>query len=286
MSSTFTLVLNSNNVVANSNNTQFRYNFLNGSFRVEDGSQLCISSVVVPYSWFNISQSYGNNTFTFTFPDSTSLTTSYTVTIPDGFYSTADVNNYLQQFCIANGLYLINPSGQYVYYMVFVLSTNSYANQVLFLNVPTALPTASWSTPVGWNGFPASTFCPTLTISATTGISNFGVFMGLSAGTYGGTATSNSILSNIVPVGTLVNAVTIRSNIVNNNVAMPSDIITSIPINATFGSNINFQPSFEEFVNIKAGVYNNLTVTFTDQNFNTIFAKDPNVIITLIIRNK
>lgn len=280
--STFTLILNSNNVVANSNNTQFRYNFLNGSFRVEDGSQLCINSVIVPYSWFNISAQYGNNTFSFTFPQTAGLT-SYTVTIPDGFYTTADLNDYLQQFCIANGLYLINASGQYVYYLVIVLATNSYANQILFFNVPTALP-SGYTAPVGFVGFPAVSSATTITIPATTGISSIGVFLGFSAGTYGGGATSSSVLSNIVPIGTLVNAVTIRSNIVNNNVTMPSDIITSIPINSTFGSNIIFNPSFEEFVDIKAGVYNNLTVTFSDQNFNQIYAKDPNVIITLTIR--
>jgi hypothetical protein len=123
--STFTLVLNSNNVVANSNNTLFRYNFLNGAFRVNENAELAISSVVMPYSFFNISQAYGNNTFSFTFPDSTSLTTSYSVTIPDGFYTTETMNAYLQQFCITNSLYLINASGQYVYYMVFSLNVNS-----------------------------------------------------------------------------------------------------------------------------------------------------------------
>lgn len=282
--STFTLVLNSNNVVANSNNTQFRYNFLNGSFKIDDGSQMCVSSIVMPYSWFNISQSYGNNTFTFTFPQTAGIT-SYTVTLPDGFYQTSDINNYFQQFCIANGLYLINASGQYVYYMVFTLATNSYANQILFFNVPTTLTgLTGWSAPSNWVGFPASTLCPTITIPTSTGISSIGTLLGFSAGTYGGTSSSNSVLSNITPVGSNVNAITIRSNIVNNNVAMPSDIITSIPINATFGSNINYIPSFEQFVNIKAGVYNNLTISFTDQNFNQIYAKDPNVIITLIIR--
>jgi len=285
--STFTLVLNSNNVVANSNNTLFRYNFLNGSFRVEEDAELAISSIVLPYSWFNISKAYGNNTFSFTFPDSTSLTTSYSVTIPDGFYTTDTMNSYLQQFCITNSLYLINASGQYVYYLVFTLNTNAYANEILFFKVPTAATVAAgYTTPSGWHGYPASEFCPTLTISATTGISNFGVFLGLSAGTYGGTAASNTQLSNIVPVGSLVNAVTIRCNIVNNNVAMPSDLITSIPINSAFGSNITYSPTFEQFVSIKSGVYNNLTVTFTDQNFQTIFAKDPNVIVTLIIKNK
>jgi hypothetical protein len=210
---------------------------------------------------------------------------NYTVTLPDGFYTTADVNDYLQQFCIANGLYLINASGQYVYYMVFVLATNSYANQVLFFNVPTSLP-SGWTAPSNWVGFSPVTEAPTLVIPMTSGISSFGVFLGFTAGAYGGGATSSSVLSNTVPVGSLVNAVTIRSNIVNNNVCMPSDIITSIPINATFGSNINFMPSFEEWVNIKGGVYNNLIISFTDQNFNQIYAKDPNVIITLIIKMK
>jgi hypothetical protein len=196
------------------------------------------------------------------------------------------MNSFLQQFCITNSLYLINASGQYVYYIVFTLNTNSYANEVLFFKVPTSLPSGYQPAPSGWHGFPATTFCPTLTISATTGISNFGVFLGLSAGTYGGTASDNSQLSNIVPIGTLVNAITIRCNIVNNNIAMPSDLITSIPINSTFGSNITYSPTFEQFVSIKSGVYNNLIVSFTDQNFNTIFAKDPNVIITMIIKNK
>ena len=281
--STFTLVLNSNNVVANSNNTQFRYTFLNGAFKIEDGSQMCVSSVVMPYSWFNVSQAYGNNTFSFTFPQ-TAGTTSYTVVLPDGFYQTTDINNYFQQFCIANGLYLINATGQYVYYMVFTLATNSYANQILFFNVPTALPTG-WSVPSNWVGYPASTLCPTITIPVTSGYSSIGTLLGFSAGAYGGGSSSNSVLSNITPIGSNVNAVTIRSNIVNNNVAMPSDIITSIPINATFGSNINYVPTFEQFVNIKAGVYNNLLISFTDQNFSQIYAKDPNVIITLIIRS-
>jgi len=279
--SSFTMILNSNNVVPNSNNTQFRFNFLNGNFRIDEGAKLCVSSIVLPYAWFNISQAYGNNTFSFTFPQ-TAGAISYTVTLPDGFYSTNDVNNFFQQYCITNGLYLINASGQYVYYLVFVLATNSYANQVLFYNVPTSLP-SGYTTPSNWVGFPATTLCPTLTISATTGVSNFGVFIGLSAGTYGGTATSNSIYSNITPQGSLVNSVSVRGNIVNNNVAMPSDLITSIPINATFGSNINFVPAFQQYVSIKAGVYNNLIITFTDQNFNTIYSKDPNVIITLLI---
>ena len=282
--STFTIVLNSNNVVPNSYNTQYRYNFINGNFRIDEGSELCISSIVIPYSWFNISQTYGNNTFSFTFPQTSGVVT-YNVTIPDGFYSVNDLNNFFQNYCITNGLYLVNSSSQYVYYMVFTVNTTVYGNQILFYPVPTSLP-AGYTAPSNWVGYPASTLCPTLTIPVQTGQTSLGIFLGLTAGTYGGTALANSVASNQTPVGSTVNSLIARSNIVNNNVTMPSDIIDSIPINSAFGSNINYTPPFEKWVSIKAGVYNNLTVSFSDQNFNQVYAKDSNTTITLIIRKK
>ena len=280
--STFTIVLNSSNVVANTFNSQFRYNFINGNFKVEPNSQMCISSVVIPYSWFNISQTYGNNTFSFTFPQTSGVIT-YNVVIPDGFYSVNDLNNFFQNYCITNGLYLINASSQYVYYMVFTVNTTVYGNQILFYPVPTSLP-AGYSAPSNWVGYPASTLCPTLTIPVQTGLTSLGTFLGLTAGTYGGTALANSVASNQTPVGSTVNSLIARSNIVNNNVTMPSDIIDSVPINSAFGSNINYVPNFEKWVNIKAGTYNNLTVSFSDQSFNQVYMRDPNSTITLIIR--
>ena len=275
--STFTLVLNSSNVVLNSNNASFRYSFLNGNFRIPPKSKMCVSSLIVPYSWFNISSIYGNNTFTFTFPQ-TGSAPAYTITIPDGFYSVSDLNNYFQQFCIANNLYLINSAGQYVYYIVFTANATYYANQLLFFPVPTSLP-SGYTAPSGWHGFPATTLCPTITIPA-----GLGVFLGFSAATYGGTAAANSALSNTTPVGSTVNSIMVRSNVVNNDVSIPSDVIDSVPINSSFGTNINYNPPFEKWVSIKDGVYNQLTLTMSDQSFNTIYARDPNVSITLIIR--
>jgi hypothetical protein len=58
-----------------------------------------------------------------------------------------------------------------------------------------------------------------------------------------------------------------------------------MPINDTsFGSNIIYQPSFERFVTVSDGTFNNFTFSFRDQNLNEIYARDPNVSITLIIR--
>jgi hypothetical protein len=60
-----------------------------------------------------------------------------------------------------------------------------------------------------------------------------------------------------------------------------------MPIKDTsFGSNITYDPSFEKFISMSDGTYNNFTFTFMDQNLNEIYARDPNVSITLIIRPK
>ena len=39
-----------------------------------------------------------------------------------GITTATDLNAYIQQICIQNGLYLINASGQYVYYLTLLYS--------------------------------------------------------------------------------------------------------------------------------------------------------------------
>ena len=63
----FNFVLNSNNVV-NSQNNVFTYKFQSGSFTIPEGSVMSINQVTIPYSWYNISSAYGNNTFSYFMP--------------------------------------------------------------------------------------------------------------------------------------------------------------------------------------------------------------------------
>jgi len=78
-----------------------------------------------------------------------------------------------------------------------------------------------------------------------------------------------------------------QCSLVNNSCTVPSDVLDSMPINNTsFGSNITYDPSFEKFIGLSNGTFNNFTFSFRDQNLNEIYAKDPNVSITLIIRQK
>jgi len=135
----FTLVLNSSNVSNTSTNISFKYSFIEGGFQVKD-MEMCVSSITLPYSFYNVSSYYNNRTFSLIFPTG-STTTTIAVTLPEGFYTVTDINSYIQQVCIDYGAYLIDSTGNYVYYQQLVYNTAYYTVQLLLFSVPTTLPT-------------------------------------------------------------------------------------------------------------------------------------------------
>ena len=100
----YNLIINSSNV-SNTLNNLYVYNFIKGSFEIPEGAEIMLTSFQIPYSWYNITSRNNNNSFKIYWPTSTSTYTAYTVTLPDGFYTTTSLNAYIQQFCITNGLY-------------------------------------------------------------------------------------------------------------------------------------------------------------------------------------
>ena len=275
-----TLVLNSSNTTNQPN--VFEYKFLNGSFVVQDGSEICISGITIPYSWYNIQQQYYNNT-TFQFTFTQAVTTTYTVVLPNGYYSINTLNDYLQGFCVNNGLYLVDGSGQNVYYLSLVYNVSTYSVQFLSFAVPVALPPL-YTNPAGLV-FPAVASTPQLIVLST---NNFGSIIGFTAGTYPPAIqpTNYSVLSDIIPNGSPVNSIIVRCNLVSNNVISPSDILDSFQIDGVFGTNLNYSPNFEKWIKIKSGRYSSFTITFQDQNFNSIPSLDTNLLITLLLKTK
>ena len=157
----YSLVLNSSNVVAGSNNNTYRYNFIQGSFNIPENSEISVSSVVLPYSFFNITKAYSNNILHYFFPISAGSAnnfTDFTITIPDGFYTTTDINNFFQNYCIQNGLYLVNSAGQNVYYASISYNPTYYANQIIVFPVPTSLPAGYTLNTIGPSYFYPNSF--------------------------------------------------------------------------------------------------------------------------------
>jgi hypothetical protein len=273
----YTLVLNSSNALASNKNT-YVFNFIGGNFTVKNDAEICVSNISIPYSWYNVSSTYNNKQFQFTWTVG-STTTTYTITLPDGFYLISDINQYLELYCQQNGFYLVNSSGNYVYYIQLIENVNYYKIQLLTYAVPTSLP-SGWTQPSNFAGYPTVSTAPSFIVLN----NNFTNLVGFNVGTYGGGNADSSTLSNNVPQGSVVNSVVVRCSLVSNNCGFPSDILDSFPINAQFGSNINYDPPFQKWVNVKDGTYNSLIITFVDQNFNTIPVLDTNVCITLMIK--
>ena len=98
----FSLVLNSGNLIGTNNNT-FQYQFKRGNFNIPQGSQILVSGVQIPYSFYNITAAYGNNQIIFNFPTGTTTYATYNIIIPDGFYTQSSFNNFLQQWMIRSG---------------------------------------------------------------------------------------------------------------------------------------------------------------------------------------
>jgi len=286
----YTLAINSSNVVGSNNNT-YQFKFISGSFHAKD-MEISVGSLTIPYAWFNVSSAYNNNKISITFPY-LATTKQLDITLPDGFYQISDINNYIQLQMIANGLYLVSPVGLNVYFFQMNVNVNYYNIQVIMSAVPTTvasgtysgyiLPTAGYWSIVATNGLPTVSSTPSMTLASTGSIATM---IGYASGTYPSTTNSQSLSGSLTPVGSTVNALIMRCNLINNNLATPSDILDLVPINATFGSNITYNPSFQKWLSIGDGTYSSMTITFNDQNLNTLYSKDPNIALSLLIRKK
>jgi hypothetical protein len=276
----YNLILNKGNSIGR-NNTTYQFNFLNGSFTVGKDTKMCIGEMTIPYAWFNITSVYQNNVFQIV----DWLGNIYTITLQDGFYSLADIQVIIEQFCITNKLYLVNDANQNVYYILLATNPVFYANQIITFQFPytsaAQLPTG-WTAPSGFIGYPAVAKATSVIILN----NNFQTYLGFTAGTYGGTPDSSNYLSNITPVGSTVNSVVVRCSLVSNNAGFPTDILDSFPITTAFGTNINYQPTFEKWVRLTAGTYSSFTLTLVDQNFQTIYSQDSNSTISLLIKDE
>lgn len=278
-----------NNKVVSSDNSTYTYKFPQGSQPTfEKGDKLALDSLSMYYSWPSITASNGNNTFQYIMPNGSS-TTTVSITIPDGFYTIEDLNSYLQYKMIANNHYLVNSSGDYVYYLNFSANTTRYAVQLDATPVPTTLP-SGYSMGTGGTGtwtLPTTQSYAQIVIPSSNSIKDI---IGFSAGTYPTSSTpatsTTSVISDYTPQVTPVSSVVVTCSLLNNPYSIPNNLLYSFSPNVTYGSQINIAPPSKTFVHMQGGKVPEFSVTFLDQNFNKLPIKDNNVVILLTIASK
>jgi hypothetical protein len=292
-----TLILNSSNVIAGSNNSRFQYNFPNGGYTFKQDI-IAIQSISMYFSAFNITTIYNNNSFSYKWIDGT----SWNVDIPDSFLQVVDINAFFRSVMYSNNHYLINAFGEYVYLLELVVNQSRYAVQLnSFLISSTIASDNTWTLPSSATWLlPDDPILPYLVIPST---NNFGLLIGFASGQYPagnitGTpplqvqtpsyAVAQSILSTLTPQITPYSSFLVYCSLVNNRAVIPSQLIYSFtPTDSTFGALQTFQPQAELGWNkIVDGQYNSFTIEFRDQLGNAMSFNDPNTLITLYTKNK
>ncbi len=277
----FPLILNSNDIVPFSNNSEFQYNFPSGNALFK-GAKVALANVGIYYSWYNITAANGNNSFSYVWYNFAGSSV-HNVTIADGYYSAADLNSYLQNVMVQNGHYLIDNSNNYRYYIEILENSTYYSLQVNEYPIPTSLP-AGWTNPAAIT-FPAVASTPQFIVPTT----NFRNLIGFNAGTYPAVTQSTNYtkLSDFTPQLAPIQSLIMLCSLLDNRYSNPKTVLHSFTVtNTTFGSAFNSQPNQLIFIPVVDGTYQSINIKFVDQNFNNIAIQDPNIVISLVFETK
>ena len=236
------------------------------------------------YAWRNIDSTlYGNNILTYTWEDVANVQTTYTINIPNGLYEIADINSYCQFVMIANGHYLVNASGQNVYYFNLVVNPDLYAIQLNTYQFPIALP-VGFTNPAGVV-FPTQTFKPQVATP-----SNFNLVIGFAASFISardlGTAYPNtdSYVSTVSPQVQPAPTLILNSSNVSNIYANPSTGIYAVTPNVAIGEIIIEKPPEFSWNKLINGTYAEMRIQFTTPDGLLVPILDPQMTIILAIR--
>lgn len=275
-----TVILNRSNLIEDGQNNKLVFKF--PSSVKFDKSYVSVSSVSMYYSWFNITASLANNTFTYFWKNSAGTDQTTTITIPDGLYNIDQLNTYLQSTLILANRYLINTAtGAYKFYLEFLINPTRYAVQINLGQVPISLPAGFTAPTTGFNGvggFPNTVFSPYLTIGQ-----KLGDLIGFEAGTIPSpttTAASEELSTkspNLQPNATVL----ISCSGVDNPIAQPSSIIYSITPSVGVGEAIIDKPPAFLWCKLISGFYNQFQVTLLGTDLTPLKINDPQMTIIL-----
>ena len=294
-----------NNIFGNT----IRYQFPNAQpfFQCE----VALGNIYLFYSWFNITAQFGNNTFSYLWPNSAGGLTSYLVVVPDGFYSIDDLNTYFEGVQLANGTYLYAGSGGTtttipVYFLTFASNSAYYRTTVTSLLLPTAAgeAAAGYNTPPGYapaagGALPPVATYPELVINATNapagsvtpGQYSFSKTLGISPGPYPPPSFTTGTLYNIngqfAPVIESTSNVLVTTNLVlTNGLSRIAQVLYSLapPPGVPFGGQIQEKPFFPLFMQVADGNYESIIIQIQDENGTPLNIQDPHINLILLIR--
>jgi hypothetical protein len=278
--------LDSTNLVQNGLNNTWRFEFAGSSVNFKN-NDIAIQSISLYCSDFNIdSLAFGNNSFQIEVPTA-ATTSTITVNLADGWYNYANINQFIQKALVAAGAYLIDGSGNNVFFIQISENSTYYSCQLDCSPTPTPIGTytrpATGLYSAGGTGLPTTSRVPRLIINNAA----FGKVLGFSLGTYPTTSqtTAASLLSNIVPQVHPTSSYIVRCDIIKNDYVVGGDLLAAFDRgDATIGQLIQYQPSNYAWVKVNDGARSSITVSIWNQIDQPVHFRDTSVSIMLLIK--
>lgn len=306
------IILNSSHIVEGTNNSVLRYNF-NGDFNCDSDTEIALSSVQMYNSIFNIdSQAYNNNKIQYFWLNSLGnldKSKSYTITIPNGIYNTQSIyESILSQF-IANGHYLINKSDptkllhffnlvdiptlykcKITVYRFLTKSSVDPLSQSYAYNYPSG---TTWKLPNdGTNTYFQLWFPSTSNLHKFLGFGNSSdtnnyipTNTQLATGSFT-SKTSADFLSISIPEQEPVSSILVQCNLVKNRLSYPENILHSFTLQSDAGKMNNEAPNNLVWMKCNPSTYQYCQITFIDQLQRAIKIQDPQMLVSLVVRQK
>lgn len=247
---------------------------------------IALANLFIFNSVANLTSAYGNNVMQIIWPGSPS--SPFTMTIPTGYYSIVDINDYIHFFLLQNNLYLINASGTPVFYISFALNQILYGFTITILPLPTSLP-AGWSFPPGatWTldgtGNTPQVVIPPNTLSMYT---SMGKILGFPTATYppAPITTEYQFTSSTPPAISPVSSINVLCNLVTTSYFNSSpQVIYCFNFNVAYGEQQVITPPYLCFFKCQDAQFNQITVSLTDQHDQPLALIDPDFIVQLYL---
>lgn len=245
---------------------------------------IALGSVSLYYSWRNVTAALANNTFTIVHPATLETNVTLNLTIPDGGYEVADLNNFLRWYLIQNGYYIQNDTtGNQIVYAEFRLNPSTYSIEFVSYPLPTSLPTGY--TAGSAITFPSTTRAPQLTVST----AGFGTLIGFATGTFPSSQQTvlTTTASTLTPVLTNVLNVLVNLDCVDNPFSPTSTVIHALSSAGTpYGHLISDAPNTLSFIPCQHTSRQEIILQFTDQLGLPLQMIDYDVCVKLVLARK
>jgi len=236
-------------------------------------------------STYNITSEYGNNQLTIKWINGI----DYTFVIPDGVYSIADINSYLEARMFENNLYcVITTTGKPQFFIKLQENPIYYSCHLIMSYIPTSTEAIQlgYSLPTGTIDW---AFPPT-SITAQLNLVNQPMkdLLGFSSLIFPPTPVLNDnyeALSDKAPKLSPIFNYMFNCNLLNHQIGKVASnrLFFMIPVSKAVGQLLEFQTNYKQELKCSSTKTDYIEIYLTDENFNKLSYRDKDLSITFII---